>query len=77
MWLAPQREIAYKVTMKTSDSNRELVDHVNQLINRGDTEISLPDHLVSQASDDTLAEVHRLCKITGVTVKEIDCTDED
>jgi hypothetical protein len=55
--------------MTTSNVEGELIRSVQQQINSGRTHIVLPGNLVSAASDELLAEIRRLCKLSGVTVE--------
>jgi len=57
--------------MPVRPADRALIDHVNRLINRGDTRISLPGRLVAAASEEARAAVRDLCRINGVEIAEV------
>ena len=57
--------------MNTEDFDARLANHVNQLINSGRKNISIPASYLENVSPEALAEVRRLCKLTGVGIREI------
>jgi len=51
--------------------DQQLIDYVNRAINSGDTKITIPLSLFQGVKKETIKEVKRLCKLTGVKIEEI------
>ncbi len=52
-----------------SAADQQLMEYVQEMINTGKTQITLPGHLLENASEEALDEVRRLCKLNGVELE--------
>ena len=58
-----------RLKMTLSLAEMELVRIVQQQLNRGSKHIVLPGKLVNAASEATLTEVRRLCKLNAASIE--------
>ncbi len=63
--------------MAQEDHDRAFLNHLNSLINSGAREVSVPGGMIAQASDEALDEARRLCKLTGVKIRNVDFTERN
>ncbi len=55
--------------MSSTNTDRELIDWVQRQINTGTRRIVVPGHLLTNASEEVIEEVRRLCRLNGVSVE--------
>jgi hypothetical protein len=63
--------------MSQDDHDRAFLGHLNSLINTGRKEVEVPGEMMVKASDQALEEAHRLCKLTGATIKRVRFGSDD
>ena len=55
--------------MNSTNADRELIAWVQRQINSGSRRIVVPGNLLTNASEETVEEVRRLCKLNSVYVE--------
>jgi len=55
--------------MSSTNTDRELIDWVQRQINTGTRRIVVPGRLLTNASEEVIEEVRRLCRLNGVSVE--------
>jgi len=55
--------------MNATNADRELIDWVQRQINTGARRIVVPGHLLTNASEEIIEEVRRLCQLNGVSIE--------